>query len=346
MRIALALLFSFLCLGSSAQLLKKTLKFATFYSSLGGSNSVADASAFSVYTGQLQSEVVSTPMDFSFTAGVRKIARFGYENRANVFYSGEEKTYSDAATVGKVKGFEFLFEGAYMRQRGQEFLNQNHFLRYVGKNFVTKVEYLQDGFADVEYFEASQRARINLGKKFSFNVGTVQRASMPYGYDPLSDWLLDNNNIHYTYLALQEGYNVDFETNEFLSPEGEVVANSVEVWEEVVIPQVLSDYVEKKISELSQKIEYSVVAGFDFYHYEKTFWLHGWGNVMPYHLNLEDEFSYHNFNDGEQWMDYSGGLIFGVKVNKSLGLFLEGRYNKYWNRAWHDFSLGINYVII
>jgi len=26
-------------------------------------------------------------------------------------------------------------------------------------------------------------------------------------------------------------------------------------------------------------------------------------------------------------------------------VFVEGTYNKYWNREWHDFSLGINYVI-
>lgn len=342
----LVLLFSILCFGVSGQALKKTLKFATFYTAFSGNNSVADNNLYSVSTGQLQSMLVATPFDYSFTAGIRKIARFGYENRANAFYSGKEKTYGDASTVGKVKGFEFLFEGAYVRQRGQEFLNQNHFLRYVGDHFIAKVEYLQDGFADVEYFEASQRARINVNKKLSFNAGLAQRASMPYGYDPLSDWLLANNNIHYTQLALQEGYNADFGTNEFLSPDGEVVANSVEVWEEIVIPGVLNDYVDRKISELPQKIEYSVVAGFDFYHYEKKFWMHCWANVMPYHLDLGDEFSYHNFNNGEQWMDYSGGLIFGVRFNKSLGVFLEGKYNKYWNRTWHDFSVGINYVII
>ena len=62
--------------------------------------------------------------------------------------------------------------------------------------------------------------------------------------------------------------------------------------------------------------------------------------------------SYHNYEsnsfrylDGKQWLDYSGGLIFGYKFNKHLGVFLEGKYNKYWNRAWHDFSVGINYVI-
>ena len=34
------------------------------------------------------------------------------------------------------------------------------------------------------------------------------------------------------------------------------------------------------------------------------------------------------------------------KLNKSLGTFIEGKYNKYWNREWYDFKLGINYIIL
>ena len=84
--------------------------------------------------------------------------------------------------------------------------------------------------------------------------------------------------------------------------------------------------------------------GFDYYHFTKDFWLHSWGNLMPYHVDTDNEFSYHKYNNG-QWLDYSGGLIFGYRLNKHLGMFLEGKYNKYWNREWHDFSLGLNYVI-
>ena len=32
-------------------------------------------------------------------------------------------------------------------------------------------------------------------------------------------------------------------------------------------------------------------------------------------------------------------------LNKHLGCFLEGKYNKYWNRKWYDFKFGMNYVI-
>jgi hypothetical protein len=309
---------------------------------VNGGNSVSDVDVFSVTNG-LQTSTIETPFDYSVVLGVRKIARFGYENRANVFYDGTEKSYSDAATIGKISGFEFLFEGELARQQGTNFINQNHFLRYVADKWIAKIEYVQDGFADIEFFEFSQRYRHKFGKKFSVNVGTVQRLSEPYGFNPLEEWMLSNGNLHYTQLALQEGYTVEFDGQGgeiYYDPSGTVVAENTQIWEGVVVPQVLADYTEKRRDQLDQTIQHSLVVGFDYYHYTKTFWLHSWGNLMPYHYDNGGEFSYH------KWLDYSGGLIFGYKFNKSLGIFLEGKYNKYWNRNWHDFSVGINYIIL
>ena len=344
MRYVATLLLLLVSVSASGQAVKKALKFATFYTAFSGGNSISDQEVFSVGSG-LQTDVLKTPFDYSFTAGVRKIARFGYENRANTFYNGTEKSYGDAATIGKVKGFEFLFEGDYRRQQGINYLDQDHFLRYVGERWITKVEYLQDGFADVSYFEGSQRVRANLGK-LSLNAGIMQRLSEPYGYDPLNEWVLDNNQLHFTSLALQEGYNIDVNTGEFFSPQGELVASSYEVWEEVVIPQVLDDYVNKKRGELPDQWVHSFVVGFDYYHFTKDFWVHSWGNLIPYHVDTDGEYSYHRFVKSDQWLDYSGGLIFGKRFNRSFGVFAEGKYHKYWDRSWHDFSIGINYVII
>ena len=327
--------------------IKKTFKFSTFYAAVNGGNSLSDVNTFSVNTGQLVSGVDKTPFDYSINLGVRKIARFQYENRANVFYNGTENTYSDAANVGKIKGFEFLFEGDLRRVQGKNYVDQHHFLRYVADDWIAKVEYLQDGFADIKFFEASQRYKYNVSNKFSVNVGAAQRLAEPYGYDPLAEWLLNNGNIHYTYLAIQEGYTVDFSNPDMITysnPSGNVVATNTEVWEALIIPEVLANYSERKRNEQGYKMEYSMVLGFDYYHYSKEFWIHTWGNVMPYHVNTNNEYSYHNYQGG-QWVDYSGGLIFGHKFNKHLGVFAEGKYNKYWNRKWHNFSIGVNYVI-
>jgi hypothetical protein len=322
---------------------KKLFKFSTFYAAVNGGTSLSNVEVFSVDNG-LSTQTISTPYDYNLTMGLRKIARFGYENKANTFYDGTETNYSDAATVGKLRGVEYLFEMDFKRQEGNEYLDQHHFIRYVSDHYTIKGEYLEDGFADIKYFEASERYRYKVNRKFSVNAGAVQRLSEPYGYNPLDEWLLANGDIHYTYLALQEGYNVDVWHQLYYDPSGKVVANSTEVWEAVVIPQVLADYSERKRNEMENSTLHSFVLGFDFYHYNKNYWCHGWGNLMPYHYDEGSKYSYHKY-EGKQWMDYSGGVILGVKINKHLGAFAEGKYNKYWNREWYDFKFGVNYVI-
>tara|TARA_R110001592_G_scaffold30624_3_gene109383 strand:- start:5632 stop:6675 length:1044 start_codon:yes stop_codon:yes gene_type:complete len=347
MRYIITIIIALLSFSTNAQseFYKKVLKRATFYTSINGGNSLSDDDTYSVSTGTLTTGIIQTPFDYSITFGIRKIARFGYENRANAFYNGTENSYGDAATIGRYKGFEFLFEGDWRRQQGINYLDQNHFLRYVSKNWVVKTEYVQDGFADVKYFETSQRARLNATKKLSFNIGIVQRISEPYGYNPLEEWLLENNQLHYTYLAIQEGYTVDVQESIYYDPIGEVCAQSSEVWTEVVIPQVLDNYVIKKRNELPLQWNHSVVIGYDYYHYDKKFWLHSWGSVMPWHIDSKNEFSYHSYNEG-QWIDLGAGLVCGWKVTKSFGVFLEGKYNRYWNREWHNFSAGLNYILL
>lgn len=318
-------------------------KFSTFYGAVNGGTSISDVDVFSVTDG-LGKETIKTPFDYNVAFGIRKIARFGYENRANTFYDGTEDSWSDAATLGKMNGLEFLFEADLKRQEGINYLDQHHFIRYVANKWIAKVEYLVDGFADIEYYEASQRGRWKINDNLSLNIGAAQRIAEPYGYDPLSEWVLDNGDIHYTYLALQEGYNVDVYEGEYFDPEGNLVATSKDVWESVIIPDILASYVERKRNELPAEWNYSLVLGVDYYYYTKSLWFHTWANVLPYHYNMKTEYSYHNFIDG-QWYDYSGGLIFGSKINKNLGAFIEGKYNKYWNRQWYDFKFGINYII-
>jgi hypothetical protein len=324
--------------------IKRTLKFATFYGAYNGNNSISDIVTYSVTDG-LSTSTEITPYDYSAVFGIRKIQRFGYEpNIQNRFKNGTENSFSDAATIGRRSGFEYLFEFDYRRQQGKNFLNQDHFLRYVADRYVVKVEYLEDGFADIGYFEASERFRQKINNKFSINLGGVQRISEPYGFDPLNDLKRSDGSIPWMDLAINQGYSVNFIDNIYLNPEGEVVANSRDVFEEVIVPSILSDYVDLKRSELPNKWEYSAVVGFDYYHYSKNFWLHSWANVLPYHIDIEDDYSYHKFNEG-QWIDYSGGLIFGYRFNKSLGIFTEGRYHQYWNRNWYEFSTGLNYII-
>jgi len=343
MKKILIILLCLFTLGAEAQI-KKYFKFATFYGAVNGGTSVSDVDVYSISDG-LTTNTIQTPYDYNVALGIRKIARFGYENKANTFYDGTESNYSDAATIGKLKGLEYLFEIDYTRQEGEQYLDQHHFIRYVDNNYILKGEYLENGFADIKFFETSERYRYKVNNKLSFNVGLAQRLSEPYGYDPLEQWVLPNGDIHYTYLAIKEGYNYDLYSNTYTDPDGNVVATNSEVWKALIVPEILRDYTEKERSNLDMTLQHSLVLGFDFYHYKKSFWLHTWANIMPYHYDDGSEFSYHNYNNQKQWNDYSGGLIFGYKHNKHLGTFVEGKYNKYWNREWYDFKLGINYII-
>ena len=360
MRKLILLTFTILSLQLNAQEinLKDLFKFGTVYGAINGGTSLSDEDVYSVTNG-LQTSINETPYDYSILFGVRKIKKFGHEDKES-FKNGTENAFSDAATLGRWDNkIEFLFQGEYKRQQGQTYLDQHHFIRYVGtdgctekfcwKHYIIKIEYLEDGFADIRYFESSQRLTYKPDKvaNLTFNFGMAQRLAEPYGYDPLEEWLLSNGNLHYTELAIQQGYEIVFDGDggiEYFDPSGKSVATSTEVWEALAIPTMLANYTEKKRSQLENTIQHSVIFGFDYYKYEKKSWLHTWGNIMPWHYDAGGEFSYHKFIEG-QWLDYSAGIVYGHWVNKNLGVFIEGTYNKYWNRQWHGFSAGINYRV-
>jgi len=340
--LAILLLLLACSLSAQAQFLEKQLKFATFYTAVTGNNSLADVSVYSLTQPSLTEETISTPFDYTLAFGVRKIARLDYENRKNIFYNGTETSVSDAATVGNVEGLEYLFEFDYKRQQGSKFVDQQHFLRYVHDHWIVKVEYVQDGFADLRYFEASQRYRYNIAKEFSLNVGLVQRFSEPYGFNPL-DGLSTDEAL--ALLINEAGYDTDF-SGTWTDLNNNVVASTNEEFKLVEAPNALSEYVEQERALLPYQWNHSLVLGYDYYHYTKKFWFHSWGSVLPLHVSAKNEYSYTNFIDGNTWFDYTGGLILGWQVNKRLGLFSEGKYHKYWNRTWHDFSVGFNYRIL
>ena len=352
---------------TKAEKIKEFFKFGTFYGAVNGGTSISDVDIFSIETGELSQSVIATPYDYSIILGVRKMKQFGYQPK-EAFKRGTEASFSDAATIGRWKNnLEFLFEVDYKRQEGVDYVNQHHFIRYVmndgcsnkycWKHFITKIEYLEDNFSDIKYFEASERYHYNASSNLSFNIGAVQRLAEPYGYDPIDEWYSEQNFPNastqqytsgtFTQLAIEEGYSIGFDGNggvEYFDPRGNVVATSKEVWEAVVIPTVVDNFTQQQRDAQADKLQHSIVIGFDYYKYTKKSWLHCWGNVMPWHYNDGSQYSYHGFNEG-QWQDIGVGMIYGHWFSKNLGVFLEGTYNRYWNREWHGFSVGVNYRV-
>ena len=130
-------------------------------------------------------------------------------------------------------------------------------------------------------------------------------------------------------------------------------------------PNMLEKYIGGVKQDLGYQRETSIVLGADFYHYDEFWWIHAWGNWLPYHFG-HDKYSYHNgshyqthleegmkphkfkFMDSmwHNWNDYDYGAIFGVKIKDNLGVFAEGRYLNYWERPAYDIKFGLNYQFV
>ena len=47
----------------------------------------------------------------------------------------------------------------------------------------------------------------------------------------------------------------------------------------------------------------------------------------------------------EQWEDYQTGVQFGWKLSKSIGIFVEGEYTKFWDSKIYNSSVGLNITL-
>ena len=147
--------------------------------------------------------------------------------------------------------------------------------------------------------------------------------------------------------------------------DGEILAYTDREFFLYHFPELLEEYINDLKKNLGYQRETSLVIGVDLYHYTKNWWMHAWGNWLPYHYG-HDKFSWHNANHliehqengmGDHlfaykkpmwmaWDDYDFGAIIGFKLQNNLGVFAEGRYLNYWNRPAYDFKFGVNYQFV
>ena len=325
---------------------------------------------------------VHHPFDYRYGVGIRKLARFDYEVKPGNFWTGDsniEKQTALSAPTSAVKGFEYLIHYEKERERGEEFINTRYFLRHTGKYHIAKVEQRSQGNVDFEYFSAEARARLPIGKKFSISAGVIYRThERPYGYNPVEIWLnetKDNGD------ALNPWYTLGFEyghTDHYTSysmdslptvydwiwmdSDNNVVAYGDKDFRDRVMPGLLNRYNNEIYDTLSSYGEIAPIIGADFYHYKSKFWLHSYANwILPYHKYVKgaEEYSYlhrngweaeghnkmHAEGDGEQWDDFQVGLVFGWKLSKSIGVFIEGEYTKFWDSRIYNTNFGINLTL-
>ena len=351
----------------------KFFKYSTFYG-VGQISQPIQSSERFYYVDADNAVIDVTPerkANYSYGLGIRKVARFDYERKPGVFYDGKEQQQGFYTTVGAVSGWEYKFEYTWNRQFGNEFNNQDLYLRYLGKNWVAKLESKNDGFVELEYNSVDLRWRKPIGKKLNLTVGAVARSHRPYGYEPIRDYLetpfideFGNERLRQWWeLAYEYGFQdnaygvdadfdgtIDYVDYYWLDPNGRRIADTDQDFRANRYgPLVVGPYNREQLALIDDQGTLSAVIGLDFYHYEKSNWLHISISALPYHWQLfgDEDFGYALYNgDGVadySWFDYQAGLVTGWKISKNLGIYIEGNYQKFWDRKVYSAKAGLNY---
>ena len=319
------------------------------------------------------------PFDYRIGFGIRKLARFSYERKPRNFYDGTEEQLAFSAPSSALKGLEYQLHWEKERWRGEMFRNHRFFIKHTGDHHIFKVESREVGKINLAYESAKARLRLPLGEKFSISAGAIYRThSRAYGYNPIEIWLNETQiingqeypvNYWYT-LGFEYGYSdhlttyTDAETGQQMQDwiwrdqDGTIVAYSDIDFRETVFTDLMNRYNREMLEEVPAFGEIAPIVGMDFYHYKRNFWIHAYANyILPYHKYLKGDevVSYLNRNnwgkggliddnDPEQWADYSFGANLGWKINKNIGVFMEGEYSKMWDSELFQTTLGLNYT--
>ena len=325
------------------------------------------------------------PFDYRIGIGIRKLARFSYERKPKNFYDGTEEQLTFSAPTSALKGLEYQLHWENERWRGEDFQNHRLFIKHTGKYHIVKAESREVGKINLEYVSGEVRARLPIGKKFSISAGAIYRThSRAYGYNPIEIWLNETETYYDQYgnpfegsanpwytLGFQYGYtdhftqytdiNTGVTTQDWIwkDADGNIIAYTDLEFRENVFTDLMNRYNNEKWEELDDFAEVAPIVGFDFYHYKGKFWLHAYGNyILPYHTYIQGnkDFSYlqreswgkgghNNELTDQQWDDYSAGLNMGWKINKHLGVFIEGEYSKMWDSELFQTTFGLNYTL-
>lgn len=341
------------------------LKYSTVYTSVyGGSPMEAQTEYFVTQNGDVQDITIENPFDYRYTFGIRKVARYDYENRQNPFYDGHnQSTTALFATVGAVEGFEYLAQYDRGRQQGNDYITQRYFMRYLADKFMVKGELYNQGLVNLNYTQVEARLRAHVGS-LDFSLGLAARQHKAYGYNPIEVYL---QNKQWWDLAQAYGYNdisygIDYDfdgsADEYdwywENEEGVKVADTDEDFRKYIYGDIVNDYNAVNLDSIGALGAMCAIAGIDYYYYSENFWVHAWSSIMPWHKHIlgDHAYSYENFADKlestnhfipGQWIDYNFGGVLGYKIGLNWGVFAEGEYMQYWDRTVFEIKAGINY---
>ena len=315
-------------------------KYSTLYTSMTMNTSFTEDEDYMAIDRGYEDVTQVNPYDYNLTIGLRKIARFDYEYKVKTWYYGTEKAVADNVTIGNAVGWEYLFNYSFIRNRGDAYNEQNFWLRYLGNSCVTKVQYTDNQRIDLKYISLDTRYRINKGN-WDITIGVMARVHPVYGVTPIEDFWVPGESS-FQQLASDFGYSTQLVGGRWHWFNGEeLIATSNDEFFKHYFGSAVAEYNQQELDKLGLQKEISAVIGLAYYKHANNLWLHTWVNVLPYHIGLDD----YSFNYKESLIEWDAGIVFGARVTKNLGIFVEGTHMKYWDKPIFDVKFGFNYLI-
>ena len=135
------------------------LKFSTIYGAYNLTSPLTKNQTYQVSNGQLQALQEELEDHGSLTFGIRKLARFDYENKVEKFYTGKEAPINESVMIGNgmAKGWEYVLEYSQHKQFVESFDNHEYMLRYLHPKFIFKANYDAMGLEGLEFAAVDMR---------------------------------------------------------------------------------------------------------------------------------------------------------------------------------------------
>ena len=336
-------------------------KFSTIYGAYSLTSPLTKEQSFKVTGGQLQSLQEELDDHSTLTFGIRKLARFGYENKSEVWYSGKEAPINEGVAIGNglAKGWEYVLEYADHSQFGETFTEQEVMLRYLGDKFILKSNYDYRGLEDLEFAGIDMRYRLNKGN-WDFSLGVAGRSHPAYldflpidryweekGIDTseftpfwVLAWEYDYKD-EWTQQWTQFGY--EYWDWYWFDEEGNVVATTDEEFYQIVYGEIVEEYNESYAKDLGYQHEIALSVGADYYKYTNHNWFHLWATAYPYNKGMSD-YSF-NYDKAKNSIDFDAGMVFGWKLTNKFGVFVETRYLNMYDIKSYEAKTGFNWLI-
>ncbi len=272
--------------------------------------------------------------DFDLSFGLRKIGRFQYEPKRGVknagvggdWYKGDETSFNEAATIGRVRGWEYLLKYSTNRRWDEKFVSQEYFLRYLGDWFIAKIKYTDFEIEDIRYAQSDLRFRKEIeleDASLNISIGIGTRNHPAYGFAPTvidSAWYsgawwefaqdefgvddrgystdINGDGVPDGMWAIYDngtGQEIGYVGQDWrwFDANGNLMAMTDREFYQYHFPRLLENWFEDQTRSLGNQREVSLSLGLDYYKYTDNFWIHAWGSVFPYHYGL-NKYSYHN----------------------------------------------------